>query len=426
MAKIQWRGGADAVVQIASASIDSYDAATTYTLAVGDYSFSSLAAGSANAAAAALVAAAAASDIPYFAAVTWTNPSGATITGTHVRAGDPFEASLSVTGGTGTRTDFVDGTACTGPHHANNPQNYVGGALPSASDTLVAAAGASILYGLDALAAIALADVEVQLGFPGIVGLNPAEFSTSLNGLTTDPAYPEYRTTHLQLNAPIIRIGDHDGAGLPSGPSRVFLDQKSTAASRLLVLATARSSVGAAPVVDYLANDADADVDVRSAPAGVGLASFPGNTAVFGEIAVTDLSQESLVSIGDGATYTNFTQQGGTSRIRAAATVTNVEIFGGDLVIEGEGYTVTALNVEGGTCTDRHLNGAGAEWVTINVRAGTLRLPEVFDASSARSFTTINLSRGRIEADWNSLSGTVAINPGAGVSSSMAVDALEL
>lgn len=427
MAIIQWRGGAGAVAQVSSASVDTYDAATTYTLSVGSYALSVTAQGSAGATAAALVSAANTSTVPYFSAVAWTNPSGGDITGTAETAGAPFDAVLSVSGGTGTRTDFSDDTACTGPHHAGNVSNYEGGELPTSSDDLIIAAGTSILYELDALAGVALASTEVRKTFSNLIGLNPNAFSTSLDGGTTNASYIEYRATHLELDSPIIRIGDHDGGGSPSGSQRVFLHQQSTSASRLLVVDTASSVAGAAPAVDYLADDADADVDVRSAPAGCGIASFAGDTATVGDIIVSDTTQTSEVVVGAGATYAEFRQFGGRNRIRAAANVTTVEAQAGTLEIDGEGYAITTLIVGGSSnVEDVHLNTAGAEWTTINVQGGTLELPKVYDAGSDRSFTTMNVSRGRVEADWSALTGTVVVAADAGVSARFSIDAAAL
>jgi len=422
----QWRGGADAVTQVATASIDTYDAASTYTLSIGEYGFDSIAAGTADDAAAALVALANASNIPYFSAVTWTNPSAADITGTANNAGAPFVAELTVTGGTGTVTDFVDDTACTGPHHADNADNYEGGVLPVTGDDLVIAGGKAILYGLDGLASVLLLSTEIRQQFSGLIGLNPTAFATSTDGLTTDAGFLEYRTTHLQLDSDTIRVGDHDGGGSPQGSQRVYLEQQSAAASRLTVIDTAASVAGSAPAVDYLADDADADVDVRYAPGGVGVASFAGTTAVVGDLAVTDSTQASSLRVGAGTTFTNYTQQGGRNKLRAAANPTAITVKGGDLTIDGEGYLIPTLQVEAGNVEDLHVNAGGAEWTTINMRGGDLSLPEVYDAGASRAFTTMNLSRGRVEAEWGSLTGTVAINPEDGVVSRFALEATSL
>jgi hypothetical protein len=165
---------------------------------------------------------------------------------------------------------------------------------------------------------------------------------------------------------------------------------------------------------------------VRSAPGGVGIGSFPGDTATVGDVLVSDTSAASAVFIGDGVTLTSFEQAGGQNRLAAAATVTTVTGRGGTLAIAGEGYTITTLTIEGATVTDTHLNAGGAEWGTINLRGGTLDVPHVADAGSARTCTTLNHSRGRLEGDLSKFSATTwSIAAATGHSAQMAVDVVD-
>lgn len=422
MADIQWKGGVEAVGQVADATVDTYDAASTYTVTIGDYTVSTSGGGTVTAVATALATALNALAHPYFAAITWSDATG-TLTATADVAGVPFDAALTVSGGTGTVTDFSDTTACTGPHHADDAENYEGGALPTTGDRLIVAGGPSILYGLTALAAVDLAALEIRQSFDNQIGLYPLAFATSLDGATTEADFLEYRATHFQHDTDVTTIGEHNGPGNPAGSSRLQLEQKSTTASRLVVVDSASTTTTSAPAIDFIATDADADVDVRYAPGGVGIGGFPGATATVGDVSVSDRSSASEVYIGEGVTLSNFEQAGGVNQVSAAATVAAITVRGGELAIRGEGYTITTLNVEGGSVEDTHLNTAGVEWTTINMRGGALSLPHVYDAGGDRTVTTINHSRGRVEGNLEQITATTwSIAPAAGVSSDMAVD----
>lgn len=408
MATRIWQGGVEAVAQIASGTVDTYDAASTYTITIGGYGISASGDGSVNATAAALVAACEASTHSYFAAITWTNPSGATVTATAETAGVPFDAALTVAGGTGTVTDFSDSTACTGPHHADDADNW-GGTLPGAADTAIVAGGPSLLYGLDGISG-ALTALEVRKTFTGKVGLEYSQFATSLDGDTLDATVPEYRLAYLEVSADTITLGEHIGAGAPAGSARIAIDQQKAGASTLVVESTSSSTVASRPAVRYLATHASADIEVRSAPGGFGVAIEAGETATIGDILVADKTAASRVYVGAGTTLTNFRQYGGQGELAAAATVAEIECRGGALNLVGSGYTVTLLQVYGGTVVDTHL-ASGVEWTTIELYGGTLELPAVYDAGSGRTVTNLKLTRGRLEADLSDLTITTLTAP---------------
>ena len=425
MAIIKWKGGAAAVAQVSNGTVDSFDASSTYTVTISDYTVG--VAGNTDVATTALdlVAALNGSTHPYFAAITWSSPTSGDVTGTGDVEGAPFSATLSVAGGTGTITNFTTSTAATGPHHVGEVENWEGGALPVATDDVIIDSGTSLLYALDALSAIALASVDIRQSFTNSIGLEPSAFATSLDGQTLDPnEIPEYRGTHLELDSTLITIGEHFGPGTPSGSGRILIDQQKTTASRLVVVNTSSTTQLSKPAVRYLASDADADVDVRLAPGGVGIASDGGDVATVGEVLLADTTSASAVFIGEGCTLTSIETFGGTTQLAAAATVTSVTNHG-DMTIGGEGYTITTLNINAGEVVDTHLNTAGVEWGTINLRGGTLELQSVSDAS-ARSWTTCNLSRGRLAGDMSRLSATLTIAIAAGDNDNTAIDLSDL
>jgi len=424
MATVVWQGGAAAVAQVSTGSVDSYDAASTYTVTIGGYLVSVVGDTDVATTATNLRAALNASTNPYFAAITWSGSTG-DITGTGDTAGAPFLAVLSVASGTGTITDFSDTTACTGPHHANVGVNWSSGGIPTTSDDVVIEGGPSILYELDAITAVALGRVEVRQAFVSKVGLEPSGFATSLDGETVVNTIPEYRGAYFELTADEIVIGEHIGPGTPSGSARICIDQKKAGASTLDVVNTGTSSVFDRPAVRYLAANASADIVIRSAPSGVGVAVEPGETSTIGDVFVVDTSTTSNCYIGPGTTLTQYEQSGGVSTISAAATITTLNCLGGTLRIVGYDYLITTLNVYGGDVTDTHENTAGAEWTTISMYGGALSLP-LSTAGTARAFTTANLYGGALDADWSGVSGTVSIPTDAKITSLRSVEVTQL
>lgn len=107
-----------------------------------------------------------------FAAVTWTSSLGV-VTGTAKIAGVPFYAVSAVTG-TGTSTDSIT-TASAGPFDMETVANYVDGALAVDGDNLyilshpINERSYSILYGLDQ-SAVQVADFNVGESFEGDIG----------------------------------------------------------------------------------------------------------------------------------------------------------------------------------------------------------------------------------------------------------------
>lgn len=420
MATAVWQGGVEAVAQVSTGSIDTFDATTTYTVTIGGYAVSVLGDTNTSTTATNLRAALNASTNPYFEAITWSGTTG-DITGTADTAGAPFLAALTVSGGTGTVTDFSDTTACTGPHHANAGDNWSTGVVPASSDDVVIEGGPSILYGLDGFSATALGRVEVRQGFTAKIGLEASGFATSLDGETVLSSIPEYRDAYLEVTADEIVIGEHIGPGSPSGSARIAISQQKAGASTLDVVNTGTSAVFNRPAVRYLASNASADIIIRTAPSGVGVAVEPGETATVGDVYVVDTSTQSNCYIGPGCTWTSYKQAGGVSSVSAAATVTSIDCLGGTLRVFGYDFLVTTLNIYGGTVIDTHENTGGAEWTTINVFGGTVELP-LSTAGTARAFTTANLYAGRLAADWSGVSGTVSIPTDAKVTSDRAVE----
>ena len=140
MSTYRWVGTADAVKQVAScaiASVDATPANNTFSITIGGVAVTVTGTSTAAATAAALLTELQNSTHPYFTAITWANPSGATITGTAVTAGVPFVFAISKAGvGTGTVTAYSVTTANAGPN-VWAAANFTPQTLPANGDTVI-------------------------------------------------------------------------------------------------------------------------------------------------------------------------------------------------------------------------------------------------------------------------------------------------
>lgn len=401
MATKYWKGNAPAVAQVSTGSIDSVDgtpANDTFTVTIGDQTVSVAGDTDVNTTATNLRAALNASTHPYFAAITWSG-SGGNITGTADTAGVPFVVALTQSGGTGTVTDFSDTTANAGPNDWSTADNWSTGTVPvNSDDVIIENSSVNIAYGLDQNA-VSLTSLTIKKTYTGKIGLDAAVFAQSADGeTTTDSNEDEYRETYLKIGSTRIDLGEHFGPGSPSGSGRIKINQQISGTSDLIVHDTATTSAETGlPAVRYLASHASADVWIRSAPGGVGIAvDVPGETATVGTVSISDTSTTSKVQVGSGVTLTTFEQLGGQNYLDlGAATVTTVNVDGGTLTTEGDA-TITTLNVNAGTCNANHIKSGGNAITTANVDGGTL---DGQASTEARTWATVNFDSGTIKGN---------------------------
>ncbi len=212
MADIIFTGDAANVVEVRTGTLDSYDAATTYKVAMGGRVVSTVGTGGdTSTTATALRALLNASTYPEFAEVTWSGATNAII-GTKDLTGTTFVATLTVSGGTGTVTDFAVTTAAAGANVvcADNFINASTGArgLPTNSDTLYFQDSDIDLYwALEALGAVTLTALHIKASYTGAIGL------PFLHDASTD--YQEYRPRHFKVGATNYYIGEGPGDGSP-------------------------------------------------------------------------------------------------------------------------------------------------------------------------------------------------------------------
>jgi len=414
MATNYWIGDADEVTQISNGSIDTVDgtpANNTFFVTIGGFAISQVGDTDVATTAAALVVLLEASTHPYFAAVTWTNPSAGNITGTADEGGVPFTAVLAKTGGgTGTVTDFSDTTAFSGPNDWGTGANWSLRVIPVNSDDVVIKDGSSnIFWGLDQNA-VTLDSITIHRTYTGKIGLNRTQFAKDSNPENLDSTKQEYRDDYLKIGSDRNDIGFTDNTQNPGGSLRIKIDNNQAAASETVIYSTsAGSSELGLPSVRLLLNDSSANIDIRSAPGGVGVAiDKPGETSTAGKITITDNSTGSKFLSGDGLTLTNYKQNGGTNFLNLAATITTVEVAGGSLATEGD-YAVATGTINGGTWNANHIKTIGIAITTLNVDGGFM---DSTNSSEARTWATVNLGLGgRLKTDPNNLTITTLNEP---------------
>lgn len=397
MATKYFTGEADAVAQVSTGTITAVDATpanNTFTVTIGGVAVSVAGVTSAAATAAALVAALNASTHPYFAAITWSVPSGANVRGTADVAGVPFTAVLSKSGaGTGTVTDFSATTACAGPEHWGSAANWSDGSIPANADNvIIEGISGNILWGLDQ-SGVTLASLTIRKTFTGKLGLDGRTFATARNGDNPETSKQEYRTTYLHIGYDRADVGQHVGSGVPSGSSRIKLRNAKSGASTTVVHDTASAPAETGfPAVRLLAAHASADIVVRGAPAGVGIAmDEAGETSTVGAVSVS----AGALYIGPGVTLTSLSQSGGTCTLQAAATVSAVNVTDGTLITEGN-FTITTLNAKGGTVFPNNIKSGGNAITTLNLEGARV---DGRQSREARTWDTVNPDSGTLIVD---------------------------
>jgi len=252
------------------------------------------------------------------------------------KPGKPFTMTeVVVTAGNGTAV-VAESQAPTGPHHADNLDNWSTGAIPTTSDNVVFDGRAlyDCLYGLD-FSSVVTTSVKVTNGFIKNLGL-PA-----INSDSQTKKYEEYRGTYFQ-----IRTSTVDVVGAGSGSQRVKIDAGSATATTVNVSSNGRKSGGGqeAAVPAFLFKGTNAANILRVTKGDVGVAFFDGEAAHLATLHVGP-GQDAVVQCGDGVDIANaaITQSGGLLTIDAATGTGTIIQTGGNITIKsGAHAAITA------------------------------------------------------------------------------------
>lgn len=410
MADIYWIGGAAAVAQVDTGSIDSVDATpanNTFSIAVGDETVTVTGDTDVNTTATALRAAANASTHPHMAAITFGGASGS-ITATADTAGAPFTATLSVAGaGTGSITNFSNTTASAGPADWSTAANWSGGSVPTGSDNVIVdKKDEKIAYGLDQ-SAVTLGTLALRNNLK--LGLPWNTFATSADGQTPNSTVREYRDTFLKIKFASCSIGEFFGVGSTVAPSRLKLDDQSTVGSVTTVHALGSTTDSGSPTMRFKSSDADCDLFVLSATGGIGIGVEPGDTVTLGDLSVDDTSSSTRVQFGDKVTLSTFSQRGGSNLLQCNATLTSMDVEDGSCRILGD-FTITTANWRGGEIIDNHVKSAGNAITTLNLNGATADFQR---SSEPRTVGTLNYTSGTLRGS-DALTITTFNEPTAG------------
>lgn len=422
MTTYYWRGDADSVAGVETASIDSVDgtpANNTFTVTIGGVSISAV--GDTDVATTATNLRASLNDADahiYFSSITWSG-TGGDIIGTADTAGVPFEAALTVSGGgTGTVTDFATTTASAGPSDWSTGANWVNastgasGTVPaSTDDVIIENSDSLIVFGLDQ-SAVELDSLQIRLSFTGKIGMERNEFVTSADGATVDDttSKSEYREDYLKIGAAVVSIGEVFGTGTQSGSTRIKIHNVDSAATATSVHATATTGDSPYPAVRLLVDHASSTLEVLSAAGGVGIAvDEPGETTSLTTVTVTDQTASTRVVCGPGLTLTNWIQLGGVNLLRVvdAGTLTSCQCKGGTLVTQGD-FLISTLDMTGGTAILSHVRSTGISITTANLTAGSA---DSRGTTASRTWTTVNLGDEAILTSDDSLTITTLNQP---------------
>lgn len=396
MSNVYWLGTATNVAAIHTASIDSVDATpanNTFFVTIGGEVISTVGDTDVATTAAALVVLLNASTHPYFAAITWTNPSAGNIVGTADTAGVPFVALLTETGaGSAAVTDFAVTTATAGANDWSTASNWSGGAVPvNSDDVIIENSSVSIRWGL-AQSAVTLTSLIIKKSFTGKIGLKEKVFATSSNGDTESTVDVEYRQAYLNIKATDAQIGENNQNNTAAGSGLIKLDLDS-AASTTTIFGSAKAIETNKPAIQLLAASASTIIYVRAATGGVGIAvGAPFETSTIASVNIGDSMGSNGVQVGSGTTMTSYSQKSGTCFVEAAATVTTMDVDGGTLTLEGD-YVVTNLNVNNGaTVNDQHIKSGGNAVTNLNINSGGSVSHN--GSSQARTIAVCNIFKG--------------------------------
>jgi hypothetical protein len=324
---------------------------------------------------------------PFFAAITWTVDT-ATITGTADVAGCPFIAASSKTGGTGTIGAYAAVTACTGPAHFSNVDNWSDGIVPVATDVVIWADNANpMLWDIDQNA-ITLGRRIIRGSYTGRIGLNRYVFVQSADGKTsTNDAY-EYRECYFKISA---TADDIDG----SGSDRLMLNSGTNATTLNVLGACASSADYPRAPLRYLNVHTDSVAYIRGGGLGTSIAAdLFGETSQFENIFV---SADAPLELGEGVTVdAAIVAQAGSGVIRCAATLPLLTLNGGEWRTEGD-FIITTTNVySGAVLHSNHIKTAGVAHTTLNIDGGRVNSLE---STTPRTWTTVNWKSGQWDND---------------------------
>jgi hypothetical protein len=239
--------------------------------------------------------------------------------------GNLITGSASSLTGTSSQTLTVASNTVspTGPHHWDNANNWSGAALPVAADKVyLQNIKTDILYGLDALSAVTLAEIHFMASFTGKFGLKPFN----------DLGYYEYRQLSADIHSTKIFVGEGPGGGSP------YINiNGGTVQEEMIVFDTGEPDDASIPALCWKGTHASNVLRIFKGKLGIGI--FVGDLATVLTLQIgyaTDQASDVEYMIGAGVTLTTLQVSGGDGRIDLqAANATTLTMTGGTLIVSG-------------------------------------------------------------------------------------------
>jgi len=389
MAMLRFRGDAQAVAQVTTATPDHVETGDQFFLAInGKMVRYAAAAATVADVVAGLVAAVNESKLPEFAEIEATDTT-TEVTLTAKTPGVPFVVTGSTINGGSADTQTLTITTlmdATGPHHWNAAANWSTNSVPTTGDEVfIEDSDVSILYGLDQ-SSIILDHLHIAASFTGEIGL-PRWCG---NGAAD---YVEYRDRYLAISAMTVEVGSGEG----DGSSRIQLNL-GTVAANVTVYRTAMPTDADMPAVLLRGTHASNVLNVLGGSVGVAMLGDEVATLATlrhsgGEVRVSQrVTLATVERSGDGlltmeCAATTLHQSGGETRIVGKGAFGTIELEGGEIDYRSNG-TITSMTL-------------GHPTATINFSAD-LR---------ARTVTNCTLQRGVILDPHETVTWTHGIQP---------------
>ena len=241
--------------------------------------------------------------------------------------------------GAGTQTFTVSSpneTEPTGPNWWDEPENWSGGSNPANGDIVfLKDCETPILYGLEDLSAVTLAELHIDLSFTGNIGLADRD----------ENDYFQYRPKYLKQPATLLFIGEGQGAG--NSLTRIDTDSVQTT---LLMYGSGSPQDSALPTVQWIGTHTSNVARISRGSFGAAVAA--GTTAALATLQIgyqTDRDSDVEFYIGPGCD------------------LDNVDISGGSGVIDLNVNAMGDLVMTGGTV--RVMGDNGADQVTLSGEA---------------------------------------------------------
>jgi hypothetical protein len=363
MATVLFAGDAFGVADVQTGVLTGYDAATTYTITINGKAVSTLGTGgTVTTTATAFAVLLNASAIPEFDEITWTTNAGSIIATANdtTHTGKTHTIVLSVSGGTGTRTDFSSTTAPTGPE-GWTAENVIDSstrarALPANADTVVFSQfDGDLKWNLDASTAATTLTINVLASFTGDTGLPFTNEDGSID-------YNEYRTRYFTTDGGTLNVGAGEGDG-----TGMFMWNSKTSAATLNIIKTDASSSDFQHAVVWKGVNAANVATIASG--SLDIAPWPGETTT---VATLTVGGDAEARTSRGVTVTNvIAQDSSTSNIDSAAAITLIKIRGSATVNLFTASAVTTATLDGESPTLVFQVSAAITVSTCNLYSGS-------------------------------------------------------